>query len=144
MVDHRTALIYVMVLASASDTDMTDAELRRIGHITANLPIFRNYDASATLPEVSADCAEFLGEEEGLDRAFDIIRDSLPPKLRETAYALACDVVAADGDAHQEELRFLEMARHQLEIDRLIAAGIERGAQARFAVYRPDNQTEDQ
>ncbi|MCG8511567.1 MAG: tellurite resistance TerB family protein [Rhodospirillales bacterium] len=139
MVDHRTALIYVMVLASASDTDMTDAELRRIGHITANLPVFRGYDASETLPEVAADCADLLGDEEGLEKAFGIIRESLPQKLRETAYALACDVVAADGEAHQEELRFLEMARHKLEIDRLIAAGIERGAQARFAVYRPEN-----
>ena len=57
----------------------------------------------------------------------------LPAKIRETAYALACDVVAVDGEAHQEEPRMLEMIRHELRIDRLTAAAIERGARARFA-----------
>jgi hypothetical protein len=51
--------------------------------------------------------------------------------LRETAYALACDVVAADGRATQEELRLLELLRHRLEVGRLPAAAIERGARAR-------------
>jgi hypothetical protein len=60
------------------------------------------------------------------------IREALPPKLRETAYAIACDVVAVDGEATQEELRILELLRHRLGIDRLVAAGIERGARARF------------
>ena len=34
--------------------------------------------------------------------------------------------------ASQEELRVLELIRHRLEIEQLIAAGIERGAKARF------------
>jgi tellurite resistance protein len=45
---------------------------------------------------------------------------------------VACDVAAADGEASQEELRVLELMRDRLNIDRLIAAGIERGARARF------------
>ena len=44
------------------------------------------------------------------------------------------DVVAADGDASQEELRMLEMIRHRLDVDRLSAAAIERGARARHMV----------
>jgi hypothetical protein len=55
----------------------------------------------------------------------------LPEKLRETAYAIACDVVAVDLTASQEELRLLEMLRHRIGVDRLAAAGIERGARAR-------------
>ena len=35
MVSHQTALIYTMVLVSAADGDMTDAELTVIGDITA-------------------------------------------------------------------------------------------------------------
>jgi uncharacterized tellurite resistance protein B-like protein len=62
------------------------------------------------------------------------MRGALPDRLRETAYALACDVVAADGTAAQEELRLLEIMRHSLDIDRLNAAAIERGAAARYAV----------
>jgi transposase len=40
--------------------------------------------------------------------------------------------VASDPTASQEELRLLELMRHRLDIERLAAAGIERGAAARF------------
>ena len=33
MIDHHTALIYTMVLVSAADRDMTDAELGEIGEL---------------------------------------------------------------------------------------------------------------
>lgn len=132
MIDHQTALIYTMVLASASDRNMTDAELRTIGEIVNFLPIFRGYD-SDELAVVAEDCAALLDDEDGLEKGLDLIRMALPQKLRETAYALACDVVAVDGEAHQEELRMLEMIRHRLDVDRLNAAAIERGARARFA-----------
>ncbi len=56
----------------------------------------------------------------------------MPQKLRETAYALACDVAAADGKVQEEEALMLEMIRHRLNIERLAAAAIERGARARF------------
>jgi hypothetical protein len=70
--------------------------------------------------------------EHDLEDAVAVIRDSLPPYLRETAYALALDVVAADRKTEQSELRLLEILRHRLNIDRLVAAGIERGARARW------------
>lgn len=136
MTAHHTALIYIMVLASAADTDMTDAEMKRIGQIVSNLPVFAGFEMD-DLRKAASSCIDLLQDEDGLDRAFDKITALLPRRLRETAYALACDVVAADSGATQEELRFLEMARDRLEIDRLIAAGIERGARARFARLKP-------
>ena len=108
MTDPQQALIYGMIAASVADMNMKDIEIA---------------DACVTL----------LQREDGLDEMFDRIRDALPERLRETAYALACDVVAADGNASQEELRLLEMMRHQVGIDRLSAAAIERGAAARYA-----------
>jgi tellurite resistance protein len=131
MIDHHAALIQTMFLVSAADADMTDAELGIIGEVVSFLPVFRGYDNSklgATLEE----CAKFLAQEDGLEQGLKQIREALPPKLRETAYAIACDVVAVDGEATQEELRILELLRHRLGIDRLVAAGIERGARARF------------
>jgi tellurite resistance protein len=79
-----------------------------------------------------ADCADLIAKDDGLEVILAEIKEGLPGKLRETAYALACDVVAADGEATQEELRLLEIIRHRLGVDRLIAAAIERGARARF------------
>ncbi|MGB8276262.1 MAG: 2-dehydro-3-deoxyphosphooctonate aldolase, partial [Alphaproteobacteria bacterium] len=49
----------------------------------------------------------------------------------ETAYAVACDVAASDLHIPDETLRLLEMIRYELNIDRLAAAAIERGARAR-------------
>jgi len=131
MLDHHSALIYSMVLASAADTAMTDAELRTIGDIVTHLPIFSDYD-NKSLTKALSSCSDMLQQEDGLDRAIKEIKTALPPRLRETAYAVACDVVASDGEASQEELRLLELMRDRLSIDRLAAAAIERGARARF------------
>ncbi len=130
MTDHHSALIYSMVLASAADREMTDTELRRIGQIVDRLPVFDDFDTDA-LAARAAECAEILNAEEGLEAVLETIRDNLPQKLHETAYAVACEIVVADGRVAQEELRLLEMLAQSLPIDRLAAAAIERGARAR-------------
>ena len=75
---------------------------------------------------------DLFSVEDGLDALFGLIRENLPAKLNETAYVLACDVAAADGTLLEPELRLLEEIRHELAIDRLHAAAIERGARARY------------
>jgi len=130
MATHHEGLIYIMVMAAAADRDMKDTELMRLGDIVRSLPVFRDFDEN-DIPSVAAACANMLNDEDGLDEALAFVRETLPERLRETAYAIACDIVAADGAAGQEELRLLEMIRHELDLDRLIAAGIERGARAR-------------
>jgi len=130
MADTHSALIYTMVLVSAADRNMTDSELKSMGEIVRYLPVFRDFDPDS-LPRTAKACAELLGDDQGLDKALEIIVESVPERLRETAYAIACDVAAADGKATQEELRLLEMLRHRLQVGRLAAAAIERGARAR-------------
>jgi tellurite resistance protein len=132
MIDQQSALIYTMVLVSASDSDMTDAELGMIGDIVRHLPVFEGFNVNE-LPDVAGMCVDLLSGENGLDHTLQVISEVLPARLRETAYALACDIVAADGEASQEELRLLELLRHRFEMERLVAAAIERGARARFA-----------
>lgn len=130
---HQEALIYTMVLASAVDTAVKDVELRAMGDIVRGLPAFSGFDEEA-LPRAVESCMQLISSgEHGVEEAVAVIRDSLPPQLRETAYALALDVIASDGKALQAELRLLEILRHRLDIDRLVAAGIERGARARWA-----------
>jgi len=127
------ALIYTMVVMSAADSDMTDAELIIIRDIVDTLPIFQNFD-SAELAQYANDCVEMLAGDDGLDDVLNSIYHSLPESLRETAYALAIEVAAVDLHAAQEELRLLQMIRHILQLDRLIASGIERGARARYCI----------
>ena len=131
MLDHHRALIYTMVIVSAADSELPDAELRIIGDIVDDLPVFRDFDRHE-LPKALNDCTELIGRENGLEQTLTAIKAALPAKLRETAYAIACDLVAADGEATQEELRILELIRYRLTLERLVAAAIERGARARF------------
>ncbi len=133
MVNAHSALIYTMVLMSAADRDMTDAEFRTIGSIVKQLPVFKKFKLDK-LPETTAACAERLADTNGLEKTLDVIVSSLPKRLYETAYALACDVAAADAHASQVELRMLEIVRDLLDIGALEAAAIERGARARHTI----------
>jgi tellurite resistance protein len=127
---HHEALIYAMVTLSASDSQMTDRELAKIGDIVRGLPAFADFDKEMLVPTAEA-CGEILQEEDGLDRVLDIVA-ALPARLHETAYALAVEVAAADLHVEQEELRFLQMLRDRLELDRLAVAAIERSARERY------------
>ncbi len=124
------ALVAVMVAVAASDETMRTSELVTIERIINHLPVFAGYDLDR-LKRVSQAVFDLFSEEDGLDALFGLIREALPERLWETAYALSCDVAAADGHLTGEELRLLEEMRYELSIDRLHAAAIERGARAR-------------
>lgn len=126
----QDCLVALMIAISASDEDIRTAELVKIQSAVNNLPVFAAYDIDRmnVMAQVVFDLFE---QEDGLDALFGLIRDNLPERLYETAYALACDVGAADGLLREPELRLLEEIRYELEIDRLHAAAIERGARAR-------------
>ena len=126
----QDALVAVMVAESASDENITNSELLSITRIVDHMPIFGDYD-STRIKTVSQVVFDLFEEEEGLDALFGIIRDALPEELYETAYAMACDVAAADGRLRQSELEFMAEIRYELDIDRLHGAAIERGARAR-------------
>jgi tellurite resistance protein len=126
----QDALIAVMVAASASDQNMRTAELVAIQRMVNHMPVFGDYDADR-IRRVSQIVFDLFEEEDGLDALFGLIRAALPERLNETAYALACDVVTADGKHSQVELQMLEEVREELEIDRLHAAAIEWGARVR-------------
>ncbi len=128
----QDALVAVMIAASASDEVVTAPELLSISRIVDSLPIFETYDKDR-IRTIAQTVFDLFEEEDGLDALFGLVRDALPEHLFETAYALGCDVVAADGTADEAELRLLEEIRFELNIDRLHAAAIERGARARFA-----------
>ena len=127
---HHEVLIYVMVTTAAVDGLITDLELRRIGNIVNQLPVFQDFDPEDLVPAAEA-CGKILSGKDGLKKVLDQVVKSLPERLHETAYALAVDIAAADLKVAQEELRFLDMLRDKLDLSKLIIAAIERGARAR-------------
>ncbi|MBO9396634.1 tellurite resistance TerB family protein [Shimia sp. R9_1] len=126
----QDCLVLVMVAVSASDENIRTAELVKIQAAVNHLPVFAEYDVDR-MQVISQLVFDLFEQEDGLAALFGLVRDNLDERLFETAYALACDVGAADGTLAEPELRLLEEIRYELNIDRLHAAAIERGARAR-------------
>ena len=128
----QEALIYVMVTISAAEGTISDDEISEIGLLVRTLPIFRSFD-SKHLVDTAEACGEMLANDgDGLEKVLNMVAADLPPKLYDTAYALAVEVAAADLEVAQEELRFLQLLRDKLGLDKLVVAAIERGARARL------------
>ena len=125
------ALIFTMVVMSGVEGKMGDQELKSIGRIVMQLPVFRDFDPEK-LTYVAKECADILQDKEGFDAVLGLIAGALPARLRETAYALAVEVAAADLAVGKEELRFLAILRDTLGLDKLVTAALERSAIARY------------
>lgn len=128
--DPQEALVCTMVLVAAAGGEITDREIGVMAGLVQTLPVFHVF-SSTRLDAATEAAINLLREEEGLLHAGRLIREALEPRLRETAYALACEVVAADRFAEQDSLRMLEFVKAELHLDPLVAAAIERGARAR-------------
>lgn len=128
--DPPEALICTMVLVAAADGGMTDREIGVMAGQVQTLPAFEEFSSDRLAAAADA-AVGLLNEEDGLRHAARLIRAALSPRLRETAYALACEVVADDDVAGQQSLEMLEFVQSELHLDPLVAAAIERGVRAR-------------
>ena len=131
MISPQEALVYTMVAAAEADREIADAEINLIGDVANHLPIFKGVDRAA-MTGMATRCSEMLAPAGGSDTVFALIRQALSLPLRDTAYALACDVIAVDSRLNRAEMRILERIRAQLEVDPAMARAIERVAEVRF------------
>ncbi|MER9973117.1 tellurite resistance TerB family protein [Mesorhizobium sp. M0085] len=125
------AMIYLMVIASASDRDMTDVELARIGDVVRSWPVFEDFNQER-LVEVAQACQKMLHEKDGLEGVLARVAEALTERLRDTAYAAAFEVAAVDLEMRLEEVRVLQLVRRELDLDALTVAAIARAAKARL------------
>ncbi len=132
----QDALVATMIAVAAADETIDQREMVIITAIIDLLPVFEAYDRDR-ITNISGMVADLFEEDDGIDALVGLVEGALPDHLRETAYALACDVAAADGRIAQTEARLLEILRHDLRVGRLAAAAIERGARARHQRVSP-------
>ncbi len=128
--DAPEALVLTMVLVAAADGAMTDRQIGVMSGQVQTLPAFHDF-TTEQLGAVTDAAVRLLKEEDGLQHAGRLMRGALKARLRETAYALACEVAAANQVAKQRTLGMLDFVRNELQLDPLIAAAIERGVRAR-------------
>lgn len=126
------ALVLTMVLVAAADGHMTDREIGTMSGQVQTLPAFHDF-TTEQLSQATEAAVSLLNEEDGLKHAGRLVRDALSPRLRETAYALACEVIAGDQGSKPASFDMLDFVRDELQLDKLIAAAIERGVRARHA-----------
>ena len=126
----QEAVIFLMVMASASDGRMSEKELRSIGRVVRSFPLFSTADEQA-LVETAEACGKLMSSDDGLHKVLTAAGSSLPKHLNETAYAAVIDVITADEDLEMTEIRVLELIRNALKIEDDGAAAIERSARAR-------------
>lgn len=124
------AMIYLMVITSASDRDMTDLELARIGELVRTWPVFEDFDPEK-LVATAQKCQKLLHEEAGLAGVLRLANAAIPERLRDTAYAAAYEVAAVDLEMRIEEARLLDRLRESLGLEDNVAFAIERAAKAR-------------
>jgi len=136
--DPQEALVCTMVLVAAAETGgITDREIGVMATLVQTLPAFEGFSADQLQHAIDA-TINLLREEDGLAHAGRLIREALEPRLRETAYTLACEVVAADRVHGQSILHMLEFIGAELKLDSLVVAAIERGTRARYQRVEPN------
>jgi hypothetical protein len=131
MLSSQEALVYTMVVAAEADHEVAPAEINVIGDLGNHLPVFQAVGRTKMTAMAMA-CSELLTKAGGRAKVFAMIRKALPSQLRDTAYALACDVIAVDSRLRRDELQALEEIRAELEVDPVVARAIEQAAKVRF------------
>lgn len=124
------AIIHLMVVTSASDRDMTDLELARIGDVVHSWPVFVDYDPHDILAAAQA-CQRKLQEEDGLEGVLAAAAEAIPQRLHDTAYAAALEVAVVDLEMRLEEARVMQRILAHLDLAPADARAIERAAKAR-------------
>ncbi len=99
------AFAAITVAAIASDGYLSDKEARSLCTTLSRMKLFRSYtdDAIASMFEMLLNTIR----REGMNFVFNTAKDSLNPDMREAAFAVAADLVLADGMLAQEERDFL-------------------------------------
>lgn len=131
----QEGIIFLMVIMSAADREMNDLELAKMGRLTRYLPVFKDFEEEDLLPTTRR-CSALLAEPEGLANTLKIVKEAIPERLYDTAYAVAVDLASADMAIRIEEIRVLQLVRDLFGLDKLTCAAIERGAIARFRQAR--------
>lgn len=106
------ALAAIALIAVAPDGNLSQKQVRDISFTLSHLKLLNSYSEDQMLSMF--DNASGIIRYEGVNNLFDAAKDSLSEDLRETAFAVATDLVLTDGILVEEQdfLRELYQALH--------------------------------
>lgn len=116
------AFAAIALIAGAADGYATNSEVQAIITALSRMQLFRSYSA-----DVMARMFErllMLLQRQGSDPLLSAALKSLPHELQGTAFAIATDIILADGEITDHEEEFLNEFYHALEISEETAVKI--------------------
>lgn len=103
-----------LMAASACDGHMADEELQSLFTILARMKLYANVPDHKFRSMM--DRIVGLMKRGGPEKLLEHSVPAIPPELRETVFANACDIVLADGIVDPEEKAFIDDLMIKLEI----------------------------
>ncbi|BAY40951.1 hypothetical protein NIES2111_53410 [Nostoc sp. NIES-2111] len=116
------AFVAIVLLATASDGYLSDAQERSIlGELSRSKPL-RNYSTDA----IAQLCNKIfiILRLDGFNALFNWAKESLSSDLREAAFAVSSDLVLSESHINEEEINFLNDLYQALSISPDIATKI--------------------
>lgn len=110
----QEAYASIMILAIASDGYLADEELDAITSHLSRMHLFQHFRPD-TMRRMYSKLFDIL-REDGAELILESAKETLPIELRESAFAMCCDLILADGVMSQEEQHFLKRLYQALEI----------------------------
>jgi uncharacterized tellurite resistance protein B-like protein len=117
----QQALMTIVVAAVKADGHVSDDEIRRIRALCLLNPLFstNSTEQDNAILRFADNTTHQLG-----DQAVTLAAAALPPALRETAFAYACDMVLADGIVTADEERTIIDLTEKLQVSEELARAI--------------------
>ncbi|MCU0517442.1 MAG: tellurite resistance TerB family protein [Oscillatoria sp. Prado101] len=120
--DESTAFSSVIVFAMNADEEISEEEALE-AFITLNgMNLFQDY-SDDDMAVIFQDVSELL-EEQSPEELWNSVTEVLSPEMRETAFAVATDIILADGVLTPAEKDYLSEIAKNLEIPKQIAQTI--------------------
>lgn len=120
---HQEAMMVFMYTAAMCDGHLTDTKKYRVKSLCARCPTFvdNTQEQDDHLIETAVDWLV----NGNLKEVFALANQSLPDKYHETVFAMACDIIYANGSVDDKEAEFLDnLSLHYLPISESQAVAI--------------------
>ncbi len=116
------AFAAIALIAVAADGYITDNEAQAISTVLSRMQMFRSYPADVVRKML--DRLLSILQRDGVGELFNAAIAVIPHDLKETAFAVATDIVLADGEVTKEEEKLLNDLCRALEISEDMAVKI--------------------
>jgi hypothetical protein len=115
----REALVAIVLAAARADGSVLPCEAERLEHTLSSLVVFRGQPV-----ETSRGMLEKVAHMLHGANGTSVLREAasvLPGRLKGATFAIAVDVLLADGRLRGSDLRFLQQLRRRLRVRRSVA-----------------------